>query len=305
MPTDAELLAPVTTNDPPPAVVEPPAAEPEPQTPEQEDAALDAQIAEQAIELPDGTDKLVPLSAVTNARAKITALRSELATLKPNAEKAGQLETQIQQLQQQLNTVLPLAQAYQAAVQAQPAPAAETGPTPEERRDLEELARDNDYYKLDGTLDIEKAQRLQARIDRAAELKARQEVAPMQAQTIQAQSHAMLASARATKAPNGQQPDPEILATVWSRLDPSVTATKEGAIQAWNVALGYSVALGKVPGGAAPKAEIPPPLLTERAGGRDTVAPVLNESDRQAARSMGMSEKEYAEEVAKMPWGRR
>lgn len=279
----------------------------EPQTPEQIDAALDAQITEQAIDLPDGTDKLVPLSAVTNAREIIKTLRSELATLKPNAERATALESRIAEVQQQLNSALPLAQAYQAAVESQTQTAEPTGPTQAERAELEDIARDYDFYKTDGALDLERATKHQARIRKEATAIAQQQIAPMQAQTVRSQSHAMLASALATKGPNGVQPDPEIVKAVWARLDPSVTATKEGAIQAWNVALGYSVNLGKAVGGPAAKARepVPAPLITERAGGRDSVAPVLTDSDKKAAREMGMSEKDYAEEVAKMPWGRR
>jgi hypothetical protein len=300
--SDAELLAPVAPPEAQPA-------EAAPQTPEQEDAALDAQIAEQAIELPDGTDKLVPLSAVTTAREKIKGLRAELATTKQTAEKTVTLEQQIASLQQQLNTVLPEAQAYRAALTAQPREEP-SGPTPEQKADLEEIARDYDFYKPDGALDLDRAGRHQTRIRKEAAAIAQQHVAPIQATTVRGQSDAMFQNALVTKAANGVQPDPEILRDIWNQLDPRVTATKEGAVQAWLAAMGRSAALGKAVSQAAPKAEkaeLPPPLLSEKAGGRDTPGPTLNDSDRSMARQLNMSDKEYQESLATMPsgWGKR
>ena len=110
------------------------------------------------------------------------------------------------------------------------------------------------------------AGRHQARIRKEAEAIAQQQIAPIQQQTEASRSAAFLASAKLTKAPNGQQPDPEVLEAVWGRLDPKLTATKEGAIQAWNVALGYSVAMGKaiVAEKPAAKTELPLSATTPR-----------------------------------------
>jgi hypothetical protein len=301
--SDAELLAPVPANDPPPADAAPPLA----QTPEQEDAALDAQIEEQAIELPDGTDKLVPLSAVTTAREKIKVLRTELASSKQTAEKTAQLEQQLASLQEQLNTALPEAQAYRAALQAQPREEPQ-GPTPEEKASLEEIARDYDFYKGDGTLDLEKAGRHQMRVRREAEAITKQHIAPIQAQSVRGHSEQMLANAMVTTL-NGQRPHPDDLKDVWSQLDPAVTGTKAGAIQAYVVAMGRSTLQKRVVVDAAPakKDDLPPPLLSEKAGGRETAGPTLNDADKAMARQMGISDKDYADELSKMPagWGKR
>lgn len=307
--SDAELLAPVTPADaPPPATDTPPADPPAPQTEEQQEAALDKLIDEQAIDLPDGTDKLVPLSAVTTLRSKLSAANKDLAAAKAGSAKASELEAKIAQLNEQLASAQPYVQAYQAAMAQQPAPA-DAGPTPQEKAALEEIARDYDFYKADGSLDLERAGRHQTRIRKEAEAIAQQQIAPYQQQTTADRSAAFLASAKLTKAPSGQQPDPEILEAVWGRLDPKLTATKEGAIQAWNVALGYSVAMGKAPAAQTPavKTELPAPLLTEKSGGRDVQGPTLTDDDRRMARQMNMSDKEYAEELGKMPqgWGKR
>lgn len=298
--SDAELLAPVA-----PGEEAPPPEAPVEAAPVSEDADIDKIVDEQGVDLPN--EKLVPLAAVENARAKLKTVRAELETAKQGSAKASELEGQIAQLQQRLASVEPYAQAYQAAIQAQQAPPEPTGPTAEERAELEEIARDNDYYKTDGTLDFDRAQRMQARINKAAQKIAGQAVAPIHQQTQSDRSTAMLHSAKLTTAPDGSKPSPEILDWVWSKIDPSVTSTKEGAQQAFAAAMGYAALLGKTvkATSAAPREAIPPPILTERSGGREHTGPTLSESDKRAARELGVSEKEYAEEVAKMPWGRR
>lgn len=308
--SDAELLAPVQPHEqaPPP---EAPAEEPVAAAPAGEDADLDKIIEEQAIDIPGDTDKLVPLAAVENARAKLKTVRAELEAAKAGTAKATELETQVQQLQQQIAQIAPYAEAYKAAIAAQQtAPPEPTGPTAEERAELEEIARDNDYYKTDGSLDLERAQRQQARIYKAAEKIAGRAVEPLQRQTTADRSAAMLRNAKLTAAPDGSLPDPEILDGLWKQLDPALTATREGAIQVWRVAMGDSAALGKlVKKGATTTARepLPPPLLTEKAGGREHTGPTLTDADKRAAREMNMSDKEYAEELAKMPagWGKR
>lgn len=306
--SDAELLAPVTPQEqtPPP---EPPTEEPQAAAPVGEDADLDKIIEEQAIDIPGDTDKLVPLAAVENARAKLKTVRAELETAKQGTARATELEGQLQQLQQQVNALKPYADAYQAALAAQP-PAEPQGPTPEERAELEEIARDNDYYKTDGSLDLERATRQQARILKAAEKIAQQTIAPLQQQSTTERSAGMLHKAKLTALPDGSKPDPQILDWVWGQLDPKLTATREGAQQAFVAAVGYATSLNKLVKGtaapAAPKEPLPPPLLTEKSGGRDHTGPTLTEADRRAARDLGLSDKEYAEELATMPqgWGR-
>lgn len=303
MPTDAELLAPITTPDQPAAPV--PAA---PLTSEQEDAALDQMIEDQGIDLPDGTDKLVPLAAVTTVRAKLKEAKSELASVKAGSADAEAIRGQVARLQEQLNAALPLAQAYQAAVESQYRQPQAQGPTPEQTADLEELARDNDYYKVDGTPDLERAGRLQARIVKEARKIAGEEVAPYAAQATKAASASLFQQALVTRGQGGHMPDPQLLLTVWNQLDPKLTSTKEGAIQAWRVAMGDSAAMGKLRSAqAAPVAReaIPPPLLTERAGGRDEAVATLSEADKRAAQRQGISEADYAKEVEKMPWRRK
>lgn len=291
---DSELLAPATQDTPPPAQdAAPPVVEPK------------ADDEPDVLEIPTG-EKLVPLSALETAREKAKTLRSELETVKAEAGKSAEKDQRIAELQQQLQQIMPLAQAYHAAVQAQqqqpPTPAE---PTPEETAELKEIAQELDFYKSDGSLDLDRAQRHQTRILKAAEKIAKQQVQPYEQQTTAQQSDFMLQRALITKAPTGAQPDPEVLREVWARLDPKLTATPQGAAHAFTQALGISITLGKV---ATPKAQevIPDPLHTERAGGKTTSEVTLSESDRRVARDLGLTDKEMLAELGKMPagWGR-
>jgi hypothetical protein len=303
--SDAELLAPTT--EPAPAS----AAEPEPQAAApaavtvDDDAAFEESIAAQTIDIPDG-EKLVPLSAVTGAREKIRTIRGERDTYKQQAERAPQLEQELQQLREQLNQVLPGAQAYQALLAAQQAQPAQSQEPAEDVGELEDIARDLDLYKVDGTPDIDKARKIHARQVKVAESVARQQVAPLENHSIQQASNTMLARALMTEV-QGAKADPAILQSVWRSLDPRLTATESGAKEALLAALARSFAAGKVQIGQPVKkqaaTELPDPLLTEKAGGRDMPAGIaLTDGDRRVARDMGMTDKEYAETAAKMPW---
>jgi hypothetical protein len=260
----------------------------------------------EVLEIPTG-EKLVPLSALETAREKAKSLRSELETTKAEMAKGAEKDAKIAELTSQLQQVMPLAQAYQAAVQAQqqqpPKPAE---PTAEQTAELKEIAQELDFYKGDGTLDLDRAKRHQDRLFKMASQIAQQQVAPFQQQTIADKSGFMLQRALITKTPDGAQPDPEVLQQVWARLDPRLTATPEGAAQAFSVALGHSTLLGKVKGGKATQEVIPDPLPTEKAGGKDVTPVSLSDSDRRMARDLGMTDKEYSAELAKMPtgWGK-
>lgn len=296
-------------------VVETPAAEPEAQ-PADDDAALEASIAEQTIEVPDssaqdGKVKLVPLSAVTSVRDKLKDAKAALAVATEGSAKAQTLERRIDELSAQLAQLGPKAQAYDAAVAAQQQ-RPQQGPTPEDRAELEEIARDLDLYNADGTPNLERATRIRDREHRLAQRVAQQAVAPLAHHTVTQQSNAMLERAKNTAAPNGVKPDPATLQAVWARLDPALTATPDGAKQAWAVALGYTTAMQQA-GTPAPraadgkfaKADVPPPLYSEKAGGKDTASVQLSDKERDYIKREGITEAEYMKSMNSAPWLRR
>lgn len=260
------------------------------------------------IEIPTG-EKLVPLSALQKARDITKTVKAERDTLKTAAERAAELEADNRRLAEELAQIKPRAQAYDAAVQAQTREPEQTGPTAAEKAELEEVARTLELYTADGNLDIARAAKVQELTRRTAERVSAERVAPIEQRSVQAQAAGMFQRALATVGADGVKPDPGVLQDVWRRLDPNLTATPEGAVQAWNIALGMTYATGRAKSAAAAKPAAQPlsdPLPTERAGGRDANLPTLRESDRRVARDLGMTEKEYAAELASMPegWGK-
>lgn len=289
---EPELIAPTPQEPAPVKDAAPPVVPPaEPDEPE-------------VLEIPTG-EKLVPLSALESAREKTKTVRAELEAVKAEAGKSAEQAAKIQQLEQQLQQLAPMAQAYQAALAAQQQqPPKPQEPTPEQTAELKEIAQELDFYKGDGSLDLDRAKRHQDRLMKMAADIARQQVAPFEQQTTVDKSVFMLQRALVTKTKDGTQPDPAVLREVWSRLDPKLTSTPEGAAQAYSVALGHSLLLGK--SGAKAAEPIPEPLHTEKAGGKDVAPVTLSDRDRSLARDLGLTDKQYQEQLAEMPagWGK-
>lgn len=285
-------------------MVEEPAAPVEAAPPLDEEAALD-QIEAQAIDIPDG-DKLVPLSAVTN-------LRQKLKDAKAGSADAADLRVKLQQAEQQLQATAPLAEAFRALQQAQqqppPAPSVPAGPTAEETAELEAIARDFDFYKADGALDLEKAGRVQARESKRAEAIAQRQMQPLVTNSLQSKALHNLERAKATTHPLTKQgADPKILDQLVSRIaaQPNGLATladPDSMKQLWLNAYALSTFTPQSAAPQAPAALSAPPLVTERAGGHNPDGPKpLSEREKRAVRDAGMSEKEYMEIAKGMKW---
>ena len=285
----------------PEPVVEQPAAPAVPADPD--DAALAALEAE-TIEVPvgDGSGKLVPLAAATTAREEARRLRGEAKVAKEELDR----------LRGEFETAKPYLEAAKALLQQQPPPPppAPAGPSPEQTAELEEVARDLEFYKSDGSLDLDRAGRHQARILKAAQAIARQEVAPYQQQTAMSQAQALYQEAAAMKDPaTGQTADPQILKGIWNQIASQPggmdTLTNRQAIavlwgQAINQTRWKQAQSGVKP--PTPSAPLPPPVFVEASGGGSNV-PVMSAMERRLAKDMGMSESEYLKAAEKAPRG--
>lgn len=269
-----------------------------------EEADLDAQLEAQAVVIP-GDEKLVPLSAVTNLREKLKATKGEAA-------KATGLQAELDRLRAEQEEARPWIEAaktiaatrqLQSQDQLQDRP---TEPDPALQAELADVARDLDLFTADGKPDLDKAKRIHERTQRVAHQAAQQVVAPVHQHTIEQRASQMYQRAILTTAQDGSKPDPEILKDVFARVGPQLAASVEGARELWVAAMGRSVAAGRLvaPAAKAPVKEIPPPLLTERAGGKDEPhkAP-LSDMERRALKQMGMTEKDYLEADTR-PWRR-
>ena len=285
-------------------------AAPEPQAPpvDQEAAEL-AALETTAIEVPegDGIVKLVPLSAVTTARDKAKEAREQVKTT----------QAELDRVRGEYDAMKPYVEAAKAVLQQQPppAPAAAAGPTAEQTAELEEVARDLEFYKTDGTLDLDRAGRHQARILSAAQKMAQQQVAPLQQREAQSRAQSVLNEAKNLKDPvTGEQADPQILIGLWNKVasQPGGMETltnPEAAMFIWGQAMnltrwGKSQAGGARPpvAPAAPAAPLGAPVFVEASGGGHQ-QPVLSSMERKAARDMGMSEVEYLKAAEKAPRG--
>lgn len=285
-----------------------------------DDAAVDAALEQAAIDLPDG-DKLAPLSEVGKVarayRGQIKELKAQIENTKTSAAEAQTLKQQIITLQGQLEAMQPYVTAYQTMTQA----AQQTTTATEDDSEAEEYAKLLDLYTTEGKPDIGRAKRAIALFDKRARSYAEQTVAPLQQQTISQASKGNLARAAATTI-GSVKADPQILNMVWSRLDPSVTATPEGAQHALIQAIGLTVLqqnTGQQP--AAPtatarntqgqfaKAAEPAgdPIFTEKAGGKDSPASdaPLSTQEQSYIKQMGITEKDYRESARSAPWLRR
>ena len=305
-PTPAEPVAPPVAVEEPGELIVNDQPAPQPQAPVDEDAALDAQLEAQAIEIADG-DKLVPLSAVTE-------LRQFRNVAKRVTREADRLKTQLEQAQQQLQATAPLAEAFRALQQAQQqqpqAPPPPAGPTAEDTAELEAIARDFDFYKADGALDLEKAGRVQARETRRAAQIAQQQMQPLVTNSLQERAMHNLARAKATTHPLTKTgADPKILDQLVSRIaaQPNGLATladPDSMKQLWLNAYALSTFNPQTP---APQAQAPapqtPPLVTEPSGGYNpAVMKPLSDREKRAARDAGMSDKEYMDIAKGMKW---
>lgn len=311
---------------PPPTDTPPP--EPEQQTAQaqgdgdptplqiEDDAAVDAALQQSTIPVPDGGELVDGRKAGEIARAyrgKIKELKGELESLKPTAAKAEQLEQQIAALNAKVNELQPYVAAYQQMTQA----AQQIAEPSEADAEAEAYAKDLDLFTQEGKPDIVRAKRILATVERLATKRVEAAVGPLHQQTAAERSGANLARAAATTIGNIKA-DPNILRAVWSRLDPAVTATPEGAQHALIQAIGFTVAqqaqqgnqqpqAPRTPSGQFAKADVPAPMFTEKAGGKDSPASdsPLSPQEQSYIKSMGISEKDYRESARSAPWLRR
>ena len=266
----ADLEADPVEDAPPPPVAEapPPAAPPADPDPE---GTVDQ----------DGV-KLVPLKALHDAREERRVLKAKL----------DEVSGAVQQLRPYVDFLQKNPHLLEAGG-ARPTPAAQA-PDPAEDEPAAELARTLDLYTADGRPDVKRAQKIQGLVRQEAKAQADERVRPMEQSTTRERSQFMYQRALTTQDPDGLKPEKELLDALWSKADPGITATEEGALGVWSMALGMTRMRG---GKSAPVSAPPaaPPLHTESPGSRTLSRPSLTSMDEKIATIRGLDTKTYGE----------
>jgi hypothetical protein len=299
--TPAPALEPVAETP----VPEPQAAPAQPADPE---AEFDAAVEASAIDVPDGDRlvPLVPLSAVTKLREKLRTVKQQQAVPDPA------LVQRLEQAEARAREAEPLAQAFRAIQNSQPQQQAQPVQQPvEDMSELSEIAKDFDFYKPDGTPDLEKAKRHQDRVVRTAQTIAERQTAPLVQHTLSGEAQRNRARAQATVHPvTKQSADPAILDSLISHVAKqegglATLANPETMKQIWLNAYALTTLRAESAPAVQPdRRETPvPPVVTERSGGGNAGQPKgLSVAEKRAAKEAGMTEKQYLEVASGMKW---
>lgn len=234
------------------------------------------------------------------------ALREEIKSLKPLAQKAQQLESE-------LNAIKPFATFLQQNPHLlqphQPAPA----PPPDPKTDpaLIDYARTLDLYTAEGQPDVARAQKLRDMTRADAQAIAREALAPIAASTNEQKAAANLNQVMQTAQANGTPLEEQYLIQAVQGVTGRVERTEAVRILSDpNVvnllaitALGLQSMQKKgAPAPAAPVAQPGPVLEVERPGGPGQVQ--MSEDSRRLMRSAGVSEKQWTESAKKFVPGK-
>jgi len=280
-----EDLQPAAVADPPAPVEAPAPGAPPAEPPEDDHPEAVADAAGQ---------KYVPLPA-------LKAVREELKTLKPLAERAQQLEAYVNDVRPYVEFLKNHPQLLQPQQPAQAPQAPQADPT------LVELARTLELYDPQtGQPDVKRAEVIRNLTRQEAQAIAQSAIAPVQARTYEQQAASNLAAIVGTTDADGRPLEQRYVMDTVRTITASLP--REEALRVLadaNVAnLITLTALGlqarsKKTGPAPPSA---PPLHVESPGGGSQF--VMSEDSRKLARLAGIPEQDYAERAKKFQPGR-
>jgi hypothetical protein len=244
-----------------------------------------------------GGEKLVPLNVVADLRGKVReskaaleAKEQEIAALRDKASKFDQVEGEWKAVQ-------PLVQQIKNGTYQPPAP-----PRQQVNEKAVEYAKYLDLYKVDGTPDVDRAQKILELNAAQARETAQQLVQPIYATHAQAQSAAHFEQAANFKAPNGIQADREVLRQIWSQVPPDLSAQPGVAMVLWRQAIAESALKG---GLRAPVTPPPPALVTESLGAPSPTTQTLTAADRNMMSAASIGQKDYEKISAQYKPGER
>lgn len=234
-------------------------------------------------------ERLVPLSALLRERNEAKALREKAA-------KADQLE----QWQRENEPALRFLQNNRDLLIQRQQPAPEP-PKPTVDPDAHEAALLMDFYKPDGSPDVEKGARWLALQDRRSGRLADERVQPLVQRTQQEQANLNFHMARGIQDVNGETPSEESLRTVWQVMPVADLADPNMARILAALALGIDRFKPRRP-------VVPPPTsappISEPSGGNPRTRPALSAFEERIASERGVSATKWQENTRGFQPGR-
>lgn len=219
----------------------------------------------------------------------LSALRAERERARVATERAQKAD----EYEAQLRTQQPYVQFLQANPSLMQPRAPEAPPAPPQADpDAVEAAQLMDFYKADGTLDIERGAKWLTIQDRRASRVTQAAVQPFHAQTAREKSMQNFAKALQTKNSAGQAPTEAALRAAWSMVPETDSADPNIAATLTLMAIGAQSMMKTAP-------PVPPPaLVTEPMGGLPTRAAPMSAFEERLARSRGMQAQTWHERTA-------
>lgn len=253
----------------------PPAAEPAAPAAAPPEADKPAEV--ESVEV--GGEKYVPVSA-------LQAERQRRQELQQKAARADELE----QFAREAQPYVQFLKANPQVMQPRPEPPPQTGPPPADP-DAIEAAKLYDFYRADGTPDVERGARAVAMMEKRAGRITQQAIQPLQQSSAQEASTRNYALALQMKDADGRTPNPDILRTLWQNLEPRHTADQAVASIMAAAALGMERMTTK--SGPAPPTR--DPVVTEPVGAAPRQAAPMTELETRVAAHRGADAKRWSE----------
>lgn len=166
--------------------------------------------------------------------------------------------------------------------------------------DAVEVAQLMDFYKSDGSLDVEKGAKHLALMDRRAGRQSQEAVKPYREQSLQERSDANFQRALNVRDAEGNLPSQEAVRSVWNLMPVEDRAKPETAMVMAMLAHGADKLRMKVPI-AAPQSA---PVVTESAGGQSRPLVSLSALEERILSQRGTSAQAWAEHTKTFQPGR-
>ncbi len=271
--------------DPPPEPV--PGAEPR-----GADDDLDHDTASLAVDDGKG-NKMVPLSALMDAKKSVRALSKKVKDLEPVAQRVTEIDGRLQKAQPIIDAVLAnpklRAEALKIAQGTAPSRATTDQPTADEDPDAVAYAEDMGWYLQDGTTpDAARGRRVLARLDQRHGRQTDERIRPFATLTVEQKKEQNLARVKGQVDEDGtplvtEESVNEVAAMLPAHLlaDPNVSQLL------LTTAIGLDRQKKRTP------KPVPEPMYLERPAGRGPRESVISADERAMLKRVGLSEDEY------------